>query len=219
MVARIEEKKHLSAKGLLTQIRKSFSKIKDPEKGKGSRSPNFSLVDCLMSGLAIFSLKFPSLLQFDQQRNKEIIQHNLNSLYQVQRAPCETYLRERLDNIDPREIRGAFTQVFSILQRGKSLENFQFIEGHYLLLCDGTGFFSSKNVYCQNCCEKNHRDGTITYSHMMLGSVIAHPDHKDVIPLCPEPIMKTDGEKKMIVNVMHRKECLLTCAESIPIFH
>ena len=120
----------------------------------------------------------------------------MKHLYQVDEAPCDTYLRERMDNVEPNEIRGAFKEVFSALQRGKALEQFSFIEGHYLLLCDGTGFFSSKNVHCKNCCEKHHRDGTVTYSHMMLGAVIAHPDHKEVIPLCPEPIVKTDGTKK-----------------------
>ena len=30
----------------------------------------------------------------------------------------------------------------------------------------------------------------------MLGTAIAHPDIKEVIPICPEPIMKEDGTKK-----------------------
>ena len=30
----------------------------------------------------------------------------------------------------------------------------------------------------------------------MLGAAIAHPDLKEVIPICPEPIMKEDGVKK-----------------------
>lgn len=30
----------------------------------------------------------------------------------------------------------------------------------------------------------------------MLRSVIAHPDYKEIIPLCSEPIMKEDGSTK-----------------------
>jgi|GEM_PF-3280103 len=30
----------------------------------------------------------------------------------------------------------------------------------------------------------------------MLGAVIVHPEKKPVIPLCPEPIVKTDGKTK-----------------------
>ena len=54
-----------------------------------------------MSGIAMFGLKYPSLLQFDQDtRNNERVQHNLKSLYQVERAPSDTQFRSRLDLID-----------------------------------------------------------------------------------------------------------------------
>jgi hypothetical protein len=196
VAARIQEKKYLSANGLLKEVFRWFRQVKDPESGKGSRSGNIPLVDCLMSGLALFGLKCPSLLQFDKDRNEPVIKANLKSLYGVENAPCDTYLRERLDVIDPKHIRGAFKSIFSKLQRSKALEAYQFLDGHYLLLSDGTGFFSSKQIHCQNCCTKKHRDGTVTYHHMMLGSAIVHPDRKEVIPLCPEPIMNHDGSKK-----------------------
>ena len=61
---------------------------------------------------------------------------------------------------------------------------------------DGTGHHSSKKVHCGNCCEKHHRDGTTTYYHMMLGAVLVHPEEREVFPLAPEPIAKTDGSKK-----------------------
>ena len=35
--------------------------------------------DCIMSGIALFSLKYPSLLQFDQAKENSIISHNLGS--------------------------------------------------------------------------------------------------------------------------------------------
>jgi hypothetical protein len=44
MVARIEEKKHLSAKGLLKRVRDVFANVEDSEKGKGSQSPDIPLV-------------------------------------------------------------------------------------------------------------------------------------------------------------------------------
>jgi len=190
------EKIHLSAKGLLQTVRQCFSKVSLPKKQGAGKDPEIPLEDCLMSGLAVFSLKFPSLLQFDQSKNEEIIRHNLETMYEVHRAPCDTQMRERLDQVPPEKIRGVFKKVFSSLQRGKVLEKYQFIDGHYLLLADGTGYFSSKTVHCENCCVKNHRNGSKTYHHQMLGAVIAHPDRKEVIPLCPEPIANTDGQKK-----------------------
>ena len=72
-----------------------------------------------MSGLAIFGFKYPSLLQFDQY--KETIKSNLRMLYGNKHIPSDTYLRERLDEVDPTLLRKAFTQVFAELQRGKGL--------------------------------------------------------------------------------------------------
>jgi hypothetical protein len=70
----------------------------------------------------------------------------------------------------------------SKFQRGKELEAYSYIDGHYLLPVDGTGFFSSSQVHCDNCCEKHHRDGHTTYYHQMLGAALVHPDICEVIP-------------------------------------
>jgi hypothetical protein len=82
------------------------------------------------------------------------------------------------------------------LQRGKGLEGFDYLDGHYLLSRDGTGYFSSAKVHCPQCGEKHHRNGTTTDCHQMLGAVLVHPDHSEVFPLAPEPILKQDGARK-----------------------
>ena len=58
------EKKQLSAKGMLQKVRSLFQEIPDPPRDARGLKSDISLADCLMSGLAIFGLKFPSLLQF-----------------------------------------------------------------------------------------------------------------------------------------------------------
>ena len=190
------EKKQLSAKGMLARVRSVFEKSPEPSRDQRGLKSKISLSDCKMYGLAIFGLKFPSLLQFDEGRNNDVIKHNLMTLYQVKDVPCDTYMRERLDKVDPRMIRPAFTAIFSLLQRNKVLEDYKFLNIYLLIACDGTGMFSSPTVHCKNCCEKHHKDGRITYYHQMLGAVIVHPDHKEVFPLCPEPISKPDGASK-----------------------
>ena len=54
-------RKTLSAPGLLRLVRESFDRIEDPVASRG-----LNLTDCLMSGLAVFGLKFASLLSFDR---------------------------------------------------------------------------------------------------------------------------------------------------------
>jgi hypothetical protein len=190
------EKKQLSAKGMLTAVRALFEQIPEPPRSPRGLKPKISVADCLMSALAIFGLKFPSLLQFDKGREQDLVQHNLKALYHVSDTPCDTYMREKLDEVDPRSIRPAFTTVFSMLQRGKILEDYRLLGKYLLISCDGTGMFSSPSVHCENCCKKEHRDGQITYYHQMLGAAIVHPDRREVFPFCPEPISKSDGATK-----------------------
>src|SRR3989442_4514338 len=69
-----------------------------------------------------------------------------------------------------------FKSIFRQLQRGKALEAMTFLDGYYLLALDGTGYFSSKTIHCASCLHQVHRNGTITYTHQMLGAAIIHPD-------------------------------------------
>lgn len=275
-------RKHLSAQGLFGLIHSHFKTIKSP-RVLSPRSKLISVSDCLMSGLAMFSLKFPSLLKFDEAKEEPQIKHNLRTLFQVKQAPSDTYMRERNDEVDPREIRKVYKKVFSQVQRGGGLEVFEYLDKHYLLAGDGTGFFSSDTVHCDHCCVKHNNkhhlefvttlsdrlsdykkhtyvfvkaimqpwelyyvDGErrittrlidsvaglpailadhswkslpvkakeqirviisiqhkatypeekVTYYHNMFCAAIVHPDTKIVLPIAPEPIMKTDGVDK-----------------------
>jgi len=181
-------RKHLSADALYALVGGSFTRVPDP------RRPNspIPLSDALMSAFALFSLKDPSLLAFDQRRRDG----NLKTLFGIGQIPSDTQMREILDEVDPERLRDSFGDVFRQLQRGKALEPFVFYAGHYLLSLDGTGYFSSQKVHCPSCQVKEHKNGTVTYEHQMLGAVIVHPDRREVIPLAPEPIQKQDGDTK-----------------------
>ena len=185
-------RKTLSAPGLLGLVRGRFERVSDPV-----GNPRISLADCLMSGLAVFGMKHSSLLKFEEGvRCDGAVRGNLRRLYRVRQVPADTTMRERLDRVDPSELRGAFKAVLSALQRGKGLDGFAWHDGHYLLSVDGTGHFSSKSVHCDSCCVKEHRDGTRTYYHQMLGAALVHPDFREVFALPPEPILRGDGATK-----------------------
>ena len=147
-----------------------------------------------MSGFAVFSLKAPSLLAFDKQRREE--GHNLRSIFHILKIPCDTQMRAILDGVNPEQLRRCYSSVFSRLQRGKALENMEYLDGHYLMLIDGTEYFSSEKLHSPFCMEKTNSSGTTIYYLQTLGVVLAHPDRKEVIPFMPEPISKQDGETK-----------------------
>jgi hypothetical protein len=181
-------RKHLSADALLGLLRTGFANIAEHRPGK----PTIALTDALMSAFAMFSLKSPSLLSFDQERSEG----NLQRVYGMKQVPCDTTMREILDPVHPQDVRPLFKAIFRALQRGKALEEMVFVEGHYLLALDGTGYFASQLIHCESCVERHHRNGTVTYAHQMLGAALIHPDRRAVIPLMPEPIVKQDGTEK-----------------------
>src|SRR5919202_2411815 len=180
--------KHLSADALFGLVRNGFAHIPDARLSES----DIALADALMSAFAMFSLKAPSLLAFDKER----AEGNLHTIYGIQRVPCDTYMREILDPVSPKWLRPVFTSVFRQLQRGKALESLTFLDGHYFLALDGTEYFSSKTIHCASCLHRVHRNGSITYTHQMLGAAIIHPDQRAVIPLMPEPIVNHDGTDK-----------------------
>jgi hypothetical protein len=181
-------RKYLSADALFGFVRKSFATTADNRGG----DVEIPLTDALMSAFAMFSLKSPSLLAFDKQR----VEGNLETIYGIQHAPCDTQMRKRLDPVLPESLRPSFKSIFGQLQRGKALEEMAFLDSHSLLALDGTGYFSSQMIHCGACLHKVHRNGALTYYHQMLGAALIHPDRREVIPLMPEAIVKQDGTTK-----------------------
>jgi hypothetical protein len=148
-----------------------------------------------MSGFAMFSLKDPSLLAFDERRIAA--PHNLRTIYGMSSIPCDTTMREILDGVAPDNLRPLYKDAFRQVQKGKALEQMVFMQGCYLLNLDGTGYFSSSTLYSDGCMQKVSRSGKVTYYLQAVGAAIVHPSFKEVIPLCPEIIRKQDGETKM----------------------
>ena len=100
-------RKQLSADALFQNIHQSFQDVRDPRTGK----PSISLPDALMSGLAMFALKDPSMLAFDQRRQEE--EKNLQMIFRMENVPCDTRMREILDPVDHEQLRPAFRNVFT----------------------------------------------------------------------------------------------------------
>ena len=189
-------RKDLSMPGMVAEMRRCFERIEDAVSSRG-----VSLPDCLMSGLAIFALKYPSLLQFDRDARglgePSAREGNLRSLFGIGRAPSDSRMRERLDALDPEELRRPFRRLFALAQRGGVLKEYEWLGGRHVLSVDGTGHFSSPTVHCDNCCVKNRRDGSVEYYHQSLCAVLVHPERRAVLPVVPpEPILKTDGARK-----------------------
>jgi len=181
---------HLNADSLYGLIREDFDKVKD-HRANNAKIP---LTDMLMSGFALFSVKDPSLLAFDERRQED--PDSLHTVFGIGQIPCDSQMRTGLDPVIPKTLRRPFKRIFAQLQRGKILEKMTCLGGHHLLALDGTGIFSSEKVSSDYCLRKQKRNGKIEYYQQMLAGAFVHPDRSEVIPTCPEMIVKQDGSTK-----------------------
>ena len=107
-------RRHLSFDPLIRQIRLRAKQLPDP---RDESDCSYSMADAVMSAIAMFSLKDPSLLAFEKRRNDE----NIKNLFRVMNVPSDTQMRTILDSLEPDLLRPMFNDVFRQLQRGKSL--------------------------------------------------------------------------------------------------
>ena len=120
--SKLKQRKYLNMDTMLKTLHQGFSDIPEHRHGKTS----IAIADALMSGFAMFSLKDPSLLAFDDRRCEDA--NNLASIFGIGRVPCDSAIREILDRIDPAHLRPMFREVFRQLQRGKALEPMAFYQ-------------------------------------------------------------------------------------------
>lgn len=186
-------KKHLSFSSLRSFLSTVFRDFSDRrQKGKVKHSVH----DAAMSAFACMYFQDKSFLQFEKRVDEALHPENLKQMFDIQAVPEVTQIRTILDSIDSEQFRPAFKEVFSRLQRGKHLEQYQVLPGLYYAAMDATVYFSSKKISCAGCLTCEHANGDVTCSHKVLQVAIMHPNMSQVIPLMPEAISNNDGQLK-----------------------
>jgi hypothetical protein len=185
-----ELQKLLTFDNLMTHLAEQFSRIKDHRR----QNTTYSLADVLQSAFAMFSLKSPSLLSFQEQTHVE--RENLKQIFRLRKIPADSQMRATLDKVEPRNVRALFAFFFSLLRRAGVIQEYEYWNGHLLCSIDGVEHFSSSKIHCRNCTTKERRDGTISYQHSALAAVLVHPQQKEVLPIDFEPIVCQDGAQK-----------------------
>lgn len=182
-------RRFLNADYLIKVLRRRLNDVPDQRR---EPSVTYPMVDTLMSAFAMFSLKEPSLLSFQERDDEPAIRH----MFGIKSIPSDSTMREILDGIDIEPLNQAFADIFHELQRSGELKRWVFDRGHYLMAIDGTGHFSSTKICCDHCLVKKHSNGTIEYYHQAVAAVLTHPETGEVLPIAVEPIIKQDGQTK-----------------------
>ena len=175
---------------LVKELRSDFNEISD------HRAPNVvhKLPDILMSAYAIFNLKYPSLLCFEQQ--SEVERCNLKALFGIDKICSDAQMRRVLDEVSPADLQSLFPKRFDLLNKSGINSDYRFLKKYLLFSIDGVHYFESNKIKCKRCLERKHHKGDSSFHHSMLAAVLVHPDRREVFPLGCEAIEKQDGLSK-----------------------
>ena len=196
---------------LMDWLDKEFQQIPDHR----ASNTRYGLAEVLKSAFAMFSLKAPSLLDFNKQSLPE--ESNLRSLYRiVGDIPCDNQMRGILDPLDPMLLRPLFHAAFLRLRQAVVIQEYQYWGKFVIVSIDGVEHFSSNKVHCPSCLTRTHRNGEVSYYHAGLAAVLVNPAQAEVFPLDFEPILKQDGAQK---NDCERNAAKRLCAQLHERYH
>lgn len=91
-------RRHLSFDPLIRQLRLRAKQLSETCNGQGC---SYSVADAVMSAMALFALKGPSLLAFQERRNDA----NMKNIFRILQVPSDTQMREILATCPDDEVR------------------------------------------------------------------------------------------------------------------
>jgi hypothetical protein len=166
-----------------------------PDKRTGNNT-RYSIEDAALGAFSVFFTQSPSFLSFQKSMHKNKGKSNAQSLFGMQKIPCDNHIRDLMDVVPAHTIFPVFTYIIDGLADQGYLNAFRSYNDNLLCALDATQYFSSKTIHCQNCSTKEHKDGSKTYSHSAITPVFVAPGNKKVISLPPEFITPQDGHNK-----------------------
>lgn len=177
-------------------IRLLHHQLEQPPDHRTGKNISYTIKDAGLGAFAVFFIQSPSFLAHQRQMKRIKGQSNAESLFGIKRIPCDNQIRNLLDPVAPDQLFPLFRTIFEALEQSDQLDSFRFLDDNLLISLDGTRYFSSQKIDCQNCSHSTTDDGVTTYYHDIIIPVLVAPGNKRVITLEPEFIIPQDGHDK-----------------------
>ena len=156
----------------------------------------YTMGDAALSAFSVFYMQSPSFLEYQRSLEQSHGKNNARTLFGAHEIPSDNQIRTLLDATPPSAITPIFSYLFNALEQAGIVDAQRSVEGKLLVAFDGTEYFSSQTIHCDNCLERKHANGKVTYFHSVLTPVLVKPGGDKVIPLAPEFVQPQDGSEK-----------------------
>lgn len=183
----------LTFDNMVLKLRSVIERFPDRRTGNNTQ---YSIADAGLGAFSVFFTQSPSFLAFQDSMQKTKGKSNAQTLFGMNEIPSDNHIRTLLDVAHPSHVFPVFDYILNGLNGLGHLDTFRSINNNLLVPLDGTQYFSSNKIHCDNCSTKEHKNGTVTYSHSAITPVIVAPGNNKVITLPPEFIIPQDGHEK-----------------------
>jgi hypothetical protein len=183
----------LNFANLLKALHEAITEIDDPR--QSSNATKYKVKDAVLGAFSVFFMQCESFLEHQRQMQSRKGRDNAQRIFGLDKIPTNNQIRNILDGIKASSLFVVFWWVYKTLKVGGFLEAYRRLD-NLLIVLDGTEYFSSKQISCEHCSSRSHKNGNVTNFHSVILPVIVAPGLKHVIGLSPEFIIPQDGSEK-----------------------
>lgn len=187
---------------MIKHLEQACETFPDIRTGKNSV---YELVDVGMSAFSVFFTQSPSFLAHQRDLKLRKGRCNAESLFHLSELPSDNQIRNLLDPVHPEHVQSVYRHIFVALEEADVLKKRRSFANQLLVAIDGTEYFSSKAIHCENCSHRELNNGKTNYFHSALTPVIVQPENETVISLAPEFIVPQDGHEKQDCEIQAAK--------------
>ena len=154
-INRLKERKphiSLSFDSLVKRLHQAIETFPDIRKGMNISK---KLKDAALGGFAIFFTQNPSFLEYQKTMQETRGHNNAQSLFGIEEILSDNHIRTLLDGVAPVFVFPIFSYIFNVLNKSGYLdEEFRSFNNNILIGLDGTQYYNSKAIHCDNCNKK-----------------------------------------------------------------
>lgn len=178
---------------MIKKIQTAAAGFPDPRTG---RNTQYEMEDAAMGAFSVFFTQCESFLEYQREMKRHKGRSNAESLFGMMDIPTDSQIRVLLDRVEPKYVKGIFREIYQSLGQAKVLDRMRSHGNSLLVALDGTEYFSSQKIHCENCSQRLLRNGKVNHYHSVLTAVVVQAGSKHVISLEPEFIIPQDGKEK-----------------------
>lgn len=154
---------------LLNELRAAIKTFPDRRTGKNL---TYSIEDLGLGAFSVFFTQSPSFLSHQMAMEKTIGKSNAHTIFGMRNIPTDNHIRKQLDPVSPDFLNPVFASVLNALDTQGHLTSYRSVNHTLLIALDGTQYFKSNTINCEQCNCKKHKNGKTTYFHTVVTPVI-----------------------------------------------